>query len=247
MHPLGFALSKQFTILYGNPYAGDQRMPMIQALIKEHRFMVKHPLRYALSLCLTLLLANAVWADNEAPVILVLGDSLSAAYGMDESEGWVQMLDRRIDAEGYPHRVVNASVSGETSDGGLQRLPKLLERHEPEWVILELGGNDGLRGYPIERLRNNLTEIVTLSRDSGVQVILVGMQIPPNYGARYANQFAELYPALAEDLDLPLVLFMLEGVATESSLMQRDGIHPNAEAQPLILENMWPVIDAVLE
>jgi len=209
--------------------------------------MLKHSLRYALSLWLTLLLASAAWADDDAPVILVLGDSLSAAYGMDESEGWVQKLHQRVEAEGYPHRVVNASVSGETSDGGLQRLPRLLERHEPEWVILELGGNDGLRGYPIERLRNNLTEIVSLSRDSGAQVVLVGMQIPPNYGARYTNQFAELYPALAEELELPLVLFMLEGVATESHYMQRDGIHPNAEAQPLILDNVWPIVDAVLE
>lgn len=209
--------------------------------------MLKHSLHYALTFCLTLVLASAAWADDEAPVILVLGDSLSAAYGMDESEGWVQKLHQRVDAEGYPHRVVNASVSGETSDGGLQRLPRLLERHQPEWVLLELGGNDGLRGYPIERLKQNLTEIVSLSRDSGAQVILFGMQIPPNYGARYANQFAELYPALAEELELPLVLFMLEGVATESRLMQRDGIHPNAEAQPLILDNVWPILDAVLE
>lgn len=183
----------------------------------------------------------------ETPRILVLGDSLSAGYGIDEEEGWVSLLGERLTSEGYAHTVVNASVSGETSEGGLKRLPRLLSEHNPDWVILELGGNDGLRGYPVSDLTDNLLSIVQLSREQGADVLLVGMQIPPNYGPRYTEQFTSLYPQLAEEYNLPLVEFMLEGIATDDELMQRDGIHPNAEAQPKILDNVWPTLREVLE
>lgn len=195
----------------------------------------------------TLLFCGSLSIAQQTPVILVMGDSLSAGYGIDVQEGWVTLLEERLSEQGFPHQVVNGSVSGETSGGGLNRLPRLLEQHEPSWVILELGGNDGLRGYPVSDLRGNLEEIVAMSRDSGADVLLLGMQIPPNYGPRYTRQFAEVYPALAEELDLALVPFMLEGVATDSTLMQRDGIHPNADAQPLILETVWPVLHPQLK
>ena len=202
--------------------------------------MMLHRTLHCISLALLLSLASMAWA--ESPRILVLGDSLSAAYGIDEEEGWVNLLDQRLEREGYPHRVVNASVSGETSEGGLKRLPRLLSEHNPEWVILELGGNDGLRGYPVSDLADNLTAMIQLSREQGAEVVLLGMQIPPNYGPRYTDQFTAVYPQLAQEEDVPLVAFMLEGIATKDELMQRDGIHPNAEAQPKILENVWPML-----
>ncbi len=198
-----------------------------------------------LSLVLLLTLSSIGWADTSR--ILVLGDSLSAGYGIDEEEGWVNLLEERLATEGYAHTVVNASVSGETSQGGLKRLPRLLSEHNPDWVILELGGNDGLRGYPISDLSDNLVSIVQLSREQGADVVLLGMQIPPNYGPRYTDQFTSLYPQLAEEHDLPLVEFMLEGIATDEALMQRDGIHPNAEAQPKILDNVWPTLRQALK
>lgn len=197
--------------------------------------------------CLWLLLsASALASAQTAPKILVLGDSLSAAYGIEVEDGWVELLERRLEREGYPHQVVNASVSGETTEGGLKRLPRLLEAHQPAWVILELGGNDGLRGYPVSEMRRNLGKAVALSREAGAGVLMLGMQIPPNYGRRYTDQFTAAYPSLAEERELPLVPFMLEGIATQQSLMQRDGIHPNAEAQPLILNNVWPVLQPLL-
>ncbi|MGD8176815.1 arylesterase [Marinimicrobium sp. ARAG 43.8] len=211
------------------------------------RPLAMHPLVQRLLLFSTLLFCGSLSMAQQAPVILVMGDSLSAGYGIDVQEGWVTLLEERLSEQGFPHQVVNGSVSGETSGGGLNRLPRLLEQHEPSWVILELGGNDGLRGYPVSDLRGNLEEIVAMSRDSGADVLLLGMQIPPNYGPRYTRQFAEVYPALAEELDLALVPFMLEGVATDSTLMQRDGIHPNADAQPLILETVWPVLHPQLK
>jgi acyl-CoA thioesterase-1 len=207
--------------------------------------MTLHRTLHCISLALLLALASMAWA--ESPRILVLGDSLSAAYGIDEEEGWVNLLDERLEREGYPHRVVNASVSGETSEGGLKRLPRLLSEHNPEWVILELGGNDGLRGYPVSDLADNLTAMIQLSREQGAEVVLLGMQIPPNYGPRYTDQFTAVYPQLAQEEDVPLVAFMLEGIATKDELMQRDGIHPNAEAQPKILENVWPMLREVLQ
>lgn len=183
----------------------------------------------------------------QPPRLLVLGDSLSAGYGIDEDRGWVQLLQERLRDEGYPHRVINASVSGETTAGGLKRLPRLLEAHQPQWVLVELGGNDGLRGQPVADMKANLKKIVTLSRAEGARVILLGMQIPPNYGPRYTEQFTRAFPQLADELSLPVVEFMLEGVATRDEYMQEDGIHPNAKAQPLILDNVWPRLETELK
>ena len=198
--------------------------------------------------CLWLLMILSLAAQaQEPPKILVLGDSLSAAYGIPQERDWVRLLQQRLVEQAYPHQLVNASVSGETSGGALKRLPRLLEEHQPDWLLLELGGNDGLRGYPIERLQENLKAIVRASREAGTQVLLMGMRIPPNYGSRYAGQFAQVFPQVAEACDLPLVEFMLKDVATKPDLMQDDGIHPNARAQPIILENIWPQLEVQLD
>lgn len=193
-----------------------------------------------------LLLSIPLQVVAEAPRILVLGDSLSAAYGIEVRQGWVSLLEQRL-AGKYPHVVINASVSGETTGGGLARLPALLQQHQPSVVIVELGGNDGLRGYPLNVMQQQMTEIIEKSRAAGATVVLVGMQIPPNYGPRYTNRFRDIYKELAEKFGLPLVQFLLEGVATEAALMQRDGIHPTAEAQEKILNNVWPVLQPLLE
>lgn len=193
-----------------------------------------------------LLLSIPLQVVAEAPRILVLGDSLSAAYGIEVRQGWVSLLEQRL-AGKYPHVVINASVSGETTGGGLARLPALLQQHQPSVVIVELGGNDGLRGYPLNVMQQQMTEIIEKSRAAGATVVLVGMQIPPNYGPRYTNRFRDIYKELAEKFELPLVQFLLEGVATEAALMQRDGIHPTAEAQEKILDNVWSVLQPLLE
>lgn len=197
--------------------------------------------------CLLMSFTLGVWAaDDRSPTILVMGDSLSAGYGIDIEQGWVNLLREKLNGE-YAHRVVNASVSGEISRGGLNRLPRLLEEYHPEVVILELGGNDGLRGLPLTELHENLSDMIERSQDVGARVLLIGIQIPPNYGKRYSDQFTELYPQLAAHYQVPLVDFMLEGVATDPESMQRDGIHPKAEAQPRILENVWPALKPLLE
>lgn len=201
---------------------------------------------FSLCFLLPLLGASALASAQTAPKILVLGDSLSAGYGIEVEEGWVEMLNQRLERQGYPHQVVNASVSGETTEGGLKRLPRLLEAHQPEWVLLGLGGNDGLRGYPVKKMKANLAEAIEQSRKAGAQVLLLGIQIPPNYGRRYTDQFTSVYPKLAEEEDVALVPFMLEGVATKREMMQNDGIHPNAQAQPAILNNIWPVLKPLL-
>jgi acyl-CoA thioesterase-1 len=179
--------------------------------------------------------------------ILVLGDSISAGYGLEAREGWVSLLEARLAERPESYEVVNASVSGETTGGGLARLPDALARHRPEVVVLELGGNDGLRGYPIARIRGNLARMVALAREAGAGVLLVGMHIPPNYGARYTEAFHGTYREIAERDGVALVPFLLEGVATDGALMQGDGIHPTAAAQPLLLDNLWPTLLALLE
>ncbi|MEO1573784.1 MAG: arylesterase [Pseudomonadota bacterium] len=184
----------------------------------------------------------ACTAADETPAVLVLGDSLSAGYGLDISEGWVTLLKNKLAEEGYGHDVVNASISGDTTSGGRSRLKKALTRHAPALVIIELGGNDGLRGQPVRAMRRNLEAMIKDSRAAGAQVALLGMRIPPNYGERYANAFHAVYGDLAETHDLPLVTFFLEGVALDKALMQADGIHPNAKAQPILLDNAWPVV-----
>ena len=189
-------------------------------------------------------LQNAVASDR---TILVLGDSLSAAYGIRPEQGWVALLTQRLQAQGYGYEVVNASVSGETSSGGLQRLPRALRLHQPGTVILELGANDGLRGLPLAATRDNLTKMAQLSQGAGARVLLVGIRIPPNYGPRYSNEFAGIFPEIARQYHLPLVRFLLEKVALDATLMQEDGLHPNARGEPLVLETLWQGLEPLLK
>lgn len=179
--------------------------------------------------------------------ILVFGDSISAGYGIQREESWVSRLEERLATAEAPWRVVNASVSGETTDGGLARLPTALDDHDPQVVILELGGNDGLRGYPTERIRENLSRMVELAREAGSRVLLVGMEIPPNYGPRYTRAFASVYRQVADAHGVALVPFLLDGVALAPELMQADGIHPTARAQGRLLETVWPHLEPLLE
>ena len=189
-------------------------------------------------------LQNAVASDR---TILVFGDSLSAAYQIRADQGWVALLAQRLQAQGYGYEVINASVSGETSGGGLQRLPRALELHHPVLIILELGANDGLRGLPIAATQDNLKKMVQLAQGAGARVLLVGIRIPPNYGPRYANEFAVIYPNIAKQFSLPLVPFLLEKVALEPSLMQDDGLHPTARGEPLVLDTLWQGLAPLLK
>jgi len=207
------------------------------------RLMTKTGPQYYLVFALLILCSPFSWAESDKdPVILILGDSLSAAYRMDERDGWVHLLNARIQAMNLRWHVVNASVSGETTAGGLSRLPALLETHQPAVVILQLGGNDGLRGLPVPSIRQNLLEMVDLSRRADADVLLAGIQIPPNYGPRYTEPFAAQYREIAEQENLSWLPFLLEDVAEHTSLMQDDGIHPTEEAQPIILDNIWSVL-----
>lgn len=192
------------------------------------------------------LLTSAVPAWTNASTIVVLGDSLSSGYGLPIGQSWVSRLEERLKAEGYGYEVINASIPGDTSSGGLARLPRLLETHRPRIVIIELGGNDGLRGQPVQSLRSNLARIIELTRDSGASAILAGIQIPPNYGPAYAGAFAGIYPALAAQFEVPLVGFLLKDVALNGELMQRDGLHPNARGSEVMLENVWAVLVELL-
>lgn len=188
----------------------------------------------------------AASAESDDGVLLVFGDSLSAAYRMDERDGWVALLQQRLDAEAVALQVVNGSVSGETTAGGLARLPAMLDAHRPAIVMLELGGNDGLRGLPVTSIRQNLERMIQLSQQAGARVILAGIQIPPNYGPRYTAPFYAQYDELADEYGLMLIPFLLAGIAENPALMQDDGIHPTAEAQPMIVDIVWPVLLPVL-
>ena len=178
--------------------------------------------------------------------IVVLGDSLSAAFGIDQDDGWVNLLQQRLDERTGGWRVVNAGISGDTTAGGLSRLPRLLELHRPRLLIIELGSNDGLRGFGFDQIRANLRHMIKLSRAAGSQPLLVGARIPPNYGAAYADAFHRLFREVADREQVPLVPFLLAGVAQDRSLMQADGYHPNADAQPQLLANVWPVLEPLL-
>lgn len=179
--------------------------------------------------------------------ILVLGDSLSAGYGIRIEEGWVALLQARLKAQGYGYRLVNASVSGETTSGGLARLPRALELHRPAIVLIELGANDGLRGLPLETTERNLARMAELSRQARALVVLIGMRLPPNYGPRYTQEFHALFGAIARRHNLALVPFLLQDVALHDELMQADGLHPNAKAQPAMLDAVWPALRPLLE
>lgn len=178
--------------------------------------------------------------------LLVVGDSISAAYGVPSETAWVELLRERLSGQGLDWQVVNASISGETTDGGLRRLPGLLEKNDPDIVVIELGGNDGLRGFPPNVIESNLAGMIELAQDSGAVPLLVGMQIPPNYGQRYTRMFADLFPTLSDRYGVPLVPFFLDGIYDQDGLMQGDGIHPTEEAQPLLLDNIWPRLEPLV-
>lgn len=182
-----------------------------------------------------------------AKTIVVFGDSISAAYGMDADQGWVSLLSDRL-KEQYPHyEVINASVSGETTGGGLTRLPKTLAIHQPDILVLELGGNDGLRGYPIDKISSNLSTMASMARAAGSDVLLIGMVLPPNYGRRYTQSFERLFQEVADLHSLSFVPFLLAGTSTDRALIQRDGIHPTVEAQPKLLDDIWPTLAPMLD
>ncbi len=188
-------------------------------------------------------------ATTARPIILVLGDSLSAEYGLRRGSGWVALLQERLQAESVPAHVVNASVSGDTTSGGRSRLPGLLAQHKPSHVVIELGGNDALRGLPLELTQDNLTEMTVLAQRSGAKVLLVGMQVPPNYGSAYASRFAGLFEQVARTHGAGLVPFLLKGVADgedPTRLFQGDRIHPNEQAQTILLANVWPALRKLL-
>jgi acyl-CoA thioesterase-1 len=197
-------------------------------------------------LTLVLFLVAAASQATSVPTVLVFGDSLSAGYGIDVDQSWTALLQSRLSAQGYEHRVINASISGETTEGGKTRIGAALDNFEPDLVILELGGNDGLRGFPPGVMKENLREIIESTRASGAAVVLLGIRIPSNYGPRYTQAFEGVYRELATELDVPWIEFFMEGVALNESLMQDDGIHPNAEAQPILLDNAWPIISEAL-
>ena len=192
-------------------------------------------------------LALLFWAQGAvAGALLVVGDSISAAFGLDSRQGWVALLEKRLQEEGFDHRVINASISGDTSAGGAARLSALLAEHRPELVIIELGGNDGLRGQPPAQLQQNLASMIDRSQAAGARVLLLGMRLPPNYGTRSTSAFAQVFVDLAEQKQVPLVPFFLEGVGGVQTMMQADGLHPAAAAQSRLLENVWPTLEPLL-
>jgi acyl-CoA thioesterase-1 len=197
-------------------------------------------------LILVLFMTTAAQAD-ESPMILIFGDSLSAGYGIDVDQSWAALLQQRLQDQGYEHRVVNASISGETTEGGVTQIDKAIEEFSPDVIILELGGNDGLRGFPPARIKSNLTAIARRAQASGAGVVLLGIRIPTNYGARYTQAFEAVYAEVATELGIEWIEFFMEGVALNEELLQEDRIHPTAEAQPILLDNAWPVIRATLD
>jgi len=189
----------------------------------------------------------ALSATADAPAILVFGDSISAGYGLAHvDDGWVGLLRAKLKAEGYGYQVVNASVSGETTAGGLARLPRALELHHPQIVIIELGGNDGLRALPIDQMRANLTKMIDLSMDIGARVLLLGMRVPSNYGPEYTEKFNSTFADVAHAEKTALVPFLLADVALSPDLTQADGVHPNERGQPKMLATVWPVLKPLL-
>jgi len=197
-------------------------------------------------LSLLLLLATAGAKSTEPPTVLIFGDSLSAGYGIEVDQSWAALLQARLSEQGYEHRVINASISGETTEGGATRINAALEEFSPDLIILELGGNDGLRGFPAARMQANLEKIVARAKASGAAVVLLGIRIPTNYGARYSAEFEGVFRQVSEDFAVQWIEFFMEGIALNDDLLQEDRIHPNAVAQPLLLDNAWPIISATL-
>jgi acyl-CoA thioesterase-1 len=197
-------------------------------------------MRKLLSLLVLMMATNAQASDS--PTVLIFGDSLSAGFGIDVDQSWAALLQQRLEELGYEHRVVNASISGETTEGGAARIDSAIGTFSPDLIILELGGNDGLRGFPPTRIKGNLEAIARRARDSGAGVVLLGIRIPTNYGARYTQAFEAVYPEVATELGIKWIEFFMDGVALNDELLQEDRIHPNAEAQPILLDNAWPII-----
>ena len=198
-------------------------------------------------LTLIVLLLTVNGYGMEVPTVLVVGDSLSTGYGIDVDQSWATMLQSRLEYQGYEHRVVNASITGETTEGGAARIEQLLSNFKPSLIIIELGGNDGLRGFAADRIKGNLEKMIRASKHSGVAVVLLGIRIPLNYGPRYTAAFERVYRELAAELDVLWIEFFMQGVALNDELMQPDGIHPNAAAQPVLLDNAWPIINQALD
>ena len=197
--------------------------------------------RQIIAILFIVLIPFQALSDQESPsqgadeaTLLIVGDSLSAAYGLQQEQGWVSLLQKRWQDDNIPIDIVNAAVSGETTDGGLARLPRLIEQHKPTHIFIELGGNDGLQGHNIKKIRNNLDSLVNIAQQSGATVLLQQMQIPSNYGKRYTYMFTQSFATIADKYSIRLIPFFLETIALDESLMQNDGIHPNAEAQPKI-------------
>jgi acyl-CoA thioesterase-1 len=201
-------------------------------------------MRVFVSIFLLLLVATSTAAAERT--ILVVGDSLSAAYGIDRDRGWVALLRQRLASRGFDYRVVNASITGDTTRGGLSRLPAAIERDRPDILVLALGGNDGLRGFAPAQTRDNLAQMIDLGREAGASILLLGIRLPENYGRVFGEKFHRVFLDLAAQTQVASVPFFLEGVAETRDLMQADGIHPAAEAQPRILDNVWGELEALL-
>ncbi|MDP5239585.1 arylesterase [Uliginosibacterium sp. 31-16] len=181
-----------------------------------------------------------------AATLLIWGDSLSAAYGIDQKTAWPALLEQKLQGEGYRYKLVNASISGETTAGGLTRLPAALAEHKPAVVIIELGANDGLRGLPVPAMRSNLDAMIRATQSAGAKVMLIGMRMPPNFGPVYTTKFQETFSGLAKERKTALLPFMMEGFAQRDELFQGDNLHPTSAAQPLIIQNLWPVLKPLL-
>jgi acyl-CoA thioesterase-1 len=201
-------------------------------------------MRFFLSFLILLISADA--QSSDAPTVLIFGDSLSAGYGIEVDQSWATLLQTRLNEQGYEHRVINASISGETTEGGATRIDSALQDFSPELIILELGGNDGLRGFPAARMKANLDKIVTRAKSTGASVVLLGIRIPTNYGPRYSTAFENVFRQVSTEFEVQWIEFFMEGIAMNEELLQDDRIHPNAEAQPILLDNAWPIISATL-
>lgn len=199
-----------------------------------------------LGLGLGLASSETTQADDKS-VILILGDSISAAYNMEQAESWPALLSRCLEQGGYAYQVFNSSITGDTTEGGLSRLPRLLANQQPAVVIIELGGNDGLRGLSLDVTRNNLQQMLSLSQQAGAQMVLAGIQLPPNYGLTYTERFSNMFVELAEDNGAALIPFILQDIALNPALMQDDGIHPNVQAQPVLLDHVWTALQPLLK
>lgn len=208
---------------------------------------VRRSLLAAASCAVGLALGLAPASAADPPTILVVGDSISAAYGLPPGTGWTDLLRQRLKERGFAHRVVNASISGDTTAGGRSRLPALLSRHKPAIVVIELGGNDGLRGGSLATSRDNLVAMTTAAKAAGARPMIVGLRLPPNYGPAYTRQFDAMFADVARAQGVPLVPFFFEGFADDRSLFQADGVHPTEAAQPKLLDNLWPTLERLLK